>query len=84
VSTFAEKIALLSDAQLTADAEKWLWASLRLRSKPGEPFRWQADACYAEAEKRGKPELYAEALRRAEVGITPPEAPQKEACPAGD
>jgi hypothetical protein len=47
---YASKLALMDDAALSKEAERKIWA---------------ADACYAEAERRGKREIYADAWKRA-------------------
>lgn len=38
-----------------------IWLSAYADSNPRSDYHWQADACYDEARRRGKPELYQQA-----------------------
>ena len=62
---FANTIAALSDAELMAQAEKKIWLSAYANNNPRSDYHWQADACYDEAHRRGRPELYTQAYDKA-------------------
>ncbi len=55
---FADKIAALDDREFQAEAAHRIWLSAFANNNPRSDFHWQADACYADAARRGKPELY--------------------------
>lgn len=62
---FADKLAAASGEEFVAIAEQRIWLSAYADNNPRSDYHWQADACYNEAEQRGKPELYAKAHRQA-------------------
>lgn len=62
---FANKVALLDDNEFVKEAENRIWFSAYASNNPRSDYHWQADLCYDEAERRGKPELYARAWNRA-------------------
>lgn len=62
---FADKIAALDDAAFVKLAEERIWLSAFANNNPRSDYHWQADACHTEAERRGNPELYNEAWRKA-------------------
>jgi hypothetical protein len=61
---FADHIATLDDASFVKDAETIIWLSAYANNNPHSDYHWQADACYDEALRRGKPELYNAAFTR--------------------
>lgn len=63
--TFADQIAALSDSAFVEAAEKKIWLSAYANNNPRSDYHWQADACYDEAQRRGKPELYKKAYDQA-------------------
>ena len=62
---FADKLAVATDDEFFAIAEQTIWLSAFASNNPHSDYHWQADACYAEAERRGKPELYRAAWSKA-------------------
>jgi hypothetical protein len=62
---FADKIAALSDEGFFDVAEKKIWLSAYANNNPRSDYHWQADACYDEATRRGKPEIYKSAWEKA-------------------
>lgn len=62
---FADKIAAMTDAEFLKEAEQSIWLSAYANNNPRSDYHWHADTCYHEAQRRGKPELYSEAFRKA-------------------
>lgn len=58
---FLAKLVALSDAAFVEEAEHRIWLSAYAGNNPRSDFHWQSDACYDEAERRQKPELYVQA-----------------------
>jgi hypothetical protein len=56
--TWADKLAGLDDANFLKEAQQMIWLSGYANNNPRSDYHWKADACYSEAERRGKPELY--------------------------
>lgn len=44
-----------------------IWLSAYANNNPRSDYHWQADACYDEAARRGKPELYVQAYEKAKA-----------------
>lgn len=51
-------LTTLSDTELRKATESKIWLSGHANNNPRSCYHWQADACYDEAERRGKPEIY--------------------------
>lgn len=62
---FADKIAVLDDAGFFKEAEHRIWLAAYANNNPRSDYQWQADACYDEAARRGKPEIYSAAWKQA-------------------
>ena len=62
---YADKIAGMDDAAFLKDAELHIWLSAYANNNPRSDYHWMADACYDEAKRRGKPELYRQAWEKA-------------------
>jgi len=62
---FADKLASESAGDFVSVAEQRIWLSAYAANNPRSDYHWQADACYDEAKRRGKPELYQLAWERA-------------------
>lgn len=62
---FADKIAAMDDEAFMDKAKSKIWLSAYANNNPRSDYHWQADACYSEANRRGKPELYQQAWERA-------------------
>ena len=62
---YADKIAALNENEFLKEAEHMIWLSAYASNNRKSDYHWQCDACYTEAQRRGKPELYSEVHRRA-------------------
>jgi hypothetical protein len=62
---FADRIASADDAAFVKLAEERIWLSTYANNNPRSDSHWQVNACYDEAERRGKPELYTRAYDQA-------------------
>lgn len=62
---FADKLAAASADEYLKIAEQSIWLSAYASNNPRSDYHWQADACYDEAERRGQPELYVRAWKKA-------------------
>ena len=60
---FADKLAAASDEAYLGIAEERIWLSAYANNNPRSDYHWQADACYDEARRRGKPALYERAYQ---------------------
>jgi hypothetical protein len=62
---FADAIAAMCDDDFVRRAKDCIWLSAFANNNPSSDFHWKADACYSEAARRGKPELYKRAWEKA-------------------
>jgi hypothetical protein len=62
---FADRLFAKSDDEFVKFAEQCIWLSAYAANNPRSDYHWQAETCIAEAKRRGKPELYDRAWRRA-------------------
>lgn len=62
---FADEIAVMSDDTFFNVTERKIWLSAFANNNPRSDYHWQADACYDEAARRGKPDLYKQAWEKA-------------------
>jgi len=62
---FSIEIASLDDEAFVKKSETLIWLSAFANNNPRSAYHWQADACYDEAKRRGKPELYDKAYKQA-------------------
>lgn len=62
---FSDQIASMSDEAFFDTTEKKIWLSAYANNNPRSDYHWQADACYDEAKRRGKPEIYQRAWNKA-------------------
>jgi hypothetical protein len=58
---FCRGLGVVSDEMLLARAGEIIWLSGYANNNPRSCYHWQADACYDEAQWRGKPEIYKDA-----------------------
>jgi hypothetical protein len=58
---FADEIAGLNETDFIKKAEHYIWLSAYANNNPRSDYHWMADACYDEAARREKPELYKQA-----------------------
>lgn len=66
-SAYLEKIAALSDMDLVKEIDNKVWLSAFANNNPRSDYHWQTDACYDEAQRRSKPELYKQGYNRAKA-----------------
>ena len=62
---FADMLAALDDEAFVKQAEKSIWLSAYAGNNPRSDYHWHAAACYKEARRRNKPDLYRRAYARA-------------------
>jgi hypothetical protein len=62
---FADSLAASDEAQYLQTAEEYIWLSAYADNNRRSDYHWKADAAYAEAKRRRKPELYTRAWNRA-------------------
>lgn len=62
---FADKIAAMNDEDFVRRAKDSIWLSAYANNNPRSDYHWHAVACYDEAQRRGKPQLYKLAWERA-------------------
>jgi hypothetical protein len=55
----------MDDDAFVKEAEHAIWLSAYASNNRRSDYHWQADACYAEAQRREKPHLYERAWKRA-------------------
>lgn len=67
---YAERIAALDEAGFLKEAEQKIWLSAFANNNPRSDYHWHADACYDEAARRGKPELYRAAFDAAVKSVS--------------
>jgi hypothetical protein len=61
---FADKIGAMDDAALMKETEHYIWLSAFANNNPRSDYHWMADACYDEAQARGKLDIYRAAFGR--------------------
>lgn len=64
-SAYLNYLKMLKDDDLFKLIENVVWLSAFANNNPRSDYHWQADACYDEASRRGKPDLYKQAYRHA-------------------
>lgn len=62
---FANRLAAANDEAFLRIAEEYIWLSAYANNNPRSDYHWMCDACYDEAKRRGKPELYDQAHKNA-------------------
>jgi hypothetical protein len=62
---FADKLASLHDEDFEECTEKKIWLSAYANNNPRSDYHWQADACYEEAIRRGRLNIYQRAWKKA-------------------
>ena len=62
---YADRIAVMDDDDFTKQCEQVIWLSAYASNNPRSDYHWWADACYNEAQRRGKPELYTQGYNAA-------------------
>lgn len=72
-SDYLDALKAKSDEDFVKHAETRIWLSAYANNNPRSDYHWQADACYDEAERRGRPDLYKRAYQQAcrSEGIEP-------------
>jgi hypothetical protein len=62
---YADKLVAMDEAAFLKAAEQAIWLSAYASNNPRSDYHWQASACYDEAGRRGRPELYSRAFEAA-------------------
>jgi hypothetical protein len=62
---YAVRIAAMTEPSFSAEAKQKIWLSAYASNNRRSDYHWMADACFDEAQRRGKPELYTAAFERA-------------------
>ena len=62
---FADELFKLSDEEYVTVCERYIWLAAYAANNPVSDYHWMCDACYQEAQRRGKPELYEKAWHEA-------------------
>jgi hypothetical protein len=62
-SDYTDRLAAMTDGELLAEAKSKIWLSAYANNNPRSDYHWQADACWAESEKRtpGEAKVYRKA-----------------------
>lgn len=55
---FADKLYEMDDETFERECENYIWLAAYAANNPISDYHWQCDACYHEATRRGKPEIY--------------------------
>lgn len=58
---FVDRVISLTDDQFVEETARIIWSASYAANNPNSDYHWQVVACHAEAERRGKPELYSTA-----------------------
>ncbi len=62
---YTARLQGMDDDALGKEAEQMIWLSAYASNNPRSDYHWQADFCYYECQRRGKPEIYDRAYKRA-------------------
>lgn len=60
----------MDDAALEKECERKIWLSAYAGNNPRSDYHWQADALYAECERREKGDIYERAYKAVERQVT--------------
>ena len=55
---YAARLEGMPDADLQAEAERYIWLSAFAANNPRSDFHWKCDMTFAEARRRGKEKIY--------------------------
>ena len=55
---FADRLFAMDDEEFVKQCEQSIWLAAYAANNPISDYHWECDACYNEATRRGKPELY--------------------------
>lgn len=62
---YACSLAKMDETEFRKEAEMKIWLSAYASNNRRSDYHWQCDACYDEAQRREKPEIYTEAWEKA-------------------
>lgn len=62
---YEAKLQAMSDADLFKESESMVWFSAFAANNAKSDYHWQVDACSDECRRRGKPEIYDQAWKKA-------------------
>ncbi len=58
---YLDELLIMDNKKLRDTCEEMIWLSAYANNNPRSDYHWQCDACYDEATRRGKPEIYSQA-----------------------
>lgn len=61
---YADKIAKMTDEELSKEMESKIWLSAYASNNPRSDYHWQCDATWAEGNRRNKSDLYIAAHKK--------------------
>lgn len=61
---YVDKLRAMTDTELSAACDQMIWLSGYAANNPRSDYHWQADACWDEANRREKPQIYAKAYEK--------------------
>lgn len=61
---YLKKLEGMPDAEFFDQCKDMIWFSAYAANNGSSDFHWMCDACYAESNRRGKPEIYNNAHKR--------------------
>lgn len=62
---YADRLFAMDDAAFQKEAEQAIWLSAYASNNHRSDYHWHAETCHAEAQRRGKPEIYTRAHQKA-------------------
>lgn len=69
-SRYIDALAEATDEALEEETKANIWLSAYASNNPRSDYHWHCDACYDECVKRGKPEIYQRAYKRASASAS--------------
>ena len=68
-SRFLDELKALDDANLRKKCEQMIWLSAYASNNPRSDYHWQCNACYDEATRRGKAQIYDQAYKAVSASV---------------
>jgi hypothetical protein len=62
---YRDRLQKMDEPQLAKECELKIWLSAYASNNARSDYHWHADACYDECQRRGRPDIYADAWNRA-------------------
>ena len=67
-SVYLLKLQEMDDDLLREDCERYIWLSAYADNNPRSDYHWQCDACYDEAKRRDRVDIYDTAHKAVSAG----------------